>query len=86
MTGVQTCALPICAWIATRTEAIEAGWFGQVAPEVLPRIGDVLVAARKRVAYYADPEDRGRMMIGQHGSLSPDETNIPLLRFGAFSR
>ena len=74
------------AWIATRTEAIEAGWFGQVAPEVLPRIGDVLVAARKRVAYYADPEDRGRMMIGQHGSLSPDETNIPLLRFGAFSR
>jgi predicted AlkP superfamily pyrophosphatase or phosphodiesterase len=74
------------AWIATRAEAIEAGWFGQVAPEVLPRIGDVLVAARKRVAYYADPDDRGRKMIGQHGSLSPDELNIPLLRFGAFAR
>jgi len=74
------------AWVATRADAVAAGWFGEVAPEVLPRIGDVLVAARKRVAYYADPEDRGRRMIGQHGSLSPDELNIPLLRFGAFGR
>jgi len=74
------------AWVATRTDAIEAGWFGEVAAEVLPRIGDVLVAARKRVAYYADPDDRGRRMIGQHGSLSPDELVIPLLRFGAFAR
>jgi len=73
-------------WVATRAEAVAAGWFGEVAPEVLPRIGDVLVAARKRVAYYADPDDRGRRMIGQHGSLSPDELNIPLLRFGAFGR
>jgi len=74
------------AWIATRAEAIDAGWFGEVAPEVLPRIGDVLVAARKRVAYYADPDDRGRKMIGQHGSLSPDELTIPLLRFGAWAK
>jgi hypothetical protein len=73
------------AWVATRAEAIEAGWFGPVSPEVLPRIGDLLVAARKRVAYYADPDDRGRHMIGQHGSLSPDETTIPLLKFGAFA-
>lgn len=73
------------AWVATRAEAIAAGWFGHVAPEVLPRIGEVLVAARERVAYYADPDDRGRRMIGQHGSLSPDELEIPLLRFGAFA-
>jgi hypothetical protein len=73
------------AWVATGSEAIAAGWFGEVAPEVLPRIGDVLVAARKRVAYYADADDRGRRMIGQHGSLSPDELNIPLVRFGAWA-
>jgi hypothetical protein len=24
-------------------------------------------------------------MIGQHGSLTPEETHIPLLRFGAFA-
>jgi predicted AlkP superfamily pyrophosphatase or phosphodiesterase len=72
-------------WVATRTEAIEAGWFGEVSPEVLPRIGDVLVAARKRIAYYVDPEDTGRKMIGQHGSLSADELTVPLLRFGGWS-
>ncbi len=73
------------AWIATRTEAVSAGWFGEVDPAVLPRIGDVLVAARKRVAYYVDADDTGRRMVGQHGSLSPDEALVPMLRFGAFS-
>ena len=74
------------AWISTRDEAIAAGFFGDVDPDVLPRIGDVIVAARKRVAYYLDENDRGRGMVGQHGSLTPDEMNIPLLRFGAFGR
>lgn len=74
------------AWVATREEAAEAGWFGSaVDPEVAPRIGDVLVAARKRIAYYdgRDPLRTGRNMIGQHGSLTPEETRVPLLRFGA---
>lgn len=74
------------AWIATRDEAIAAGVFGDVDPDVLPRIGDILVAARTRIAYYLDETERGRTMIGQHGSLTPDETHIPLLRFGAFAR
>jgi predicted AlkP superfamily pyrophosphatase or phosphodiesterase len=76
------------AWVATRDEAVEAGWFGpSVHPDVLPRIGDVLVAARKRVAYYdsRDLSRTGRNMIGQHGSLTADETRVPLLRFGAFA-
>ncbi|AMM22429.1 hypothetical protein AX769_13360 [Frondihabitans sp. PAMC 28766] len=74
------------AWVVTRDEAIEAGWFGEVAPEVTPRIGDVLIAARKGIAYYATVDERSRGMIGQHGSWSPDETQVPLLRFGAFAR
>ena len=76
------------AWVATRSEAIEAGWFGDVRPEVLPRIGDILVAARKAIAYYdgrlANPH--GRAMVGQHGSWSPAELRVPLLRFGAFAK
>lgn len=74
------------SWVATRAEAIEAGWFGPVVhPEVEPRIGDVLVAARKRIAYYdsRDPQLTGRNMVGQHGSLTAEETRVPLLRFGA---
>ena len=74
------------SWIATRDEAIDAGWFGgPVAAEVLPRIGDVIVAARRRIAYYdsRDPAESGRNMIGQHGSLTPEETRVPLIRLGA---
>jgi len=75
------------AWIATRDEAIAAGWFGAVKPEVEPRIGDILIAARKTVAYYDSrtivPGSHG--MIGQHGSWSLDELRIPVLRFGAFA-
>lgn len=70
------------AWVATRAESIAAGWFGDVDADVAPRIGDVLVAARQPVAYYVDADDRGRRMIGQHGSLSAEELTIPLLRFG----
>jgi predicted AlkP superfamily pyrophosphatase or phosphodiesterase len=73
------------SWVVTRDEAIEAGWFGDVDPVVLPRIGDILVAARKGIAYYRSEDDRGRGMIGQHGSWSDEETRVPLLRFGAFA-
>lgn len=75
------------AWVVTRDEAVSAGWFGEVDPVVLPRIGDVLVAARRGVVYY-DGRDTGGApgsMIGQHGSWSSEETQVPLKRFGAFS-
>ncbi|HEV7847720.1 MAG TPA: alkaline phosphatase family protein [Mycetocola sp.] len=74
------------AWVAPRQEAIAAGLFGDVHPDVLPRIGDVLVAARKRIVYYdSRPVDQAaRNMIGQHGSLTADERIVPLVRLGAF--
>ena len=75
------------SWIATRSEAIEAGWFGPtVDAEVAPRIGNVLVAARARVAYYDSTPDgaKARQMVGQHGSFTPEEQKVPLLRLGAF--
>jgi predicted AlkP superfamily pyrophosphatase or phosphodiesterase len=76
------------SWVATRSEAIEAGWFGAVAPEVAPRIGDLLVAARKNIAYYdaRSATAASMAMIGQHGSWSPAELQVPLLRFGTFAK
>lgn len=77
------------SWILTRSQAIAAGLFGPVvAPEVLPRIGDVLVAARGAVAYYDDRLDdkRPQRMIGQHGSLTDQERIVPLIGLGAFGR
>ncbi|MCH1883012.1 alkaline phosphatase family protein [Agrococcus sp. ARC_14] len=73
------------AWVATRQEVIASGWLGAVHPEVEPRLGDVFVAARGRRAIYVDEADPGRGMIGQHGSLTPDELRVPLRRFGAFA-
>jgi hypothetical protein len=76
------------AWVATRSEAIAAGWFGEVAPEVEPRIGDLLIAARKNIAYYdgRTATAGNRAMVGQHGSWSTAESKVPLLRLGAFVR
>lgn len=72
-------------WVASRDEAIAAGWFGAVAPEVAPRIGDIVIAARARVGYYDARDPYGIRMIGNHGSWSPDEVDIPLLRLAAFA-
>jgi predicted AlkP superfamily pyrophosphatase or phosphodiesterase len=76
------------AWVLSRDEAIDAGLYGAVAEEVRPRIADVLIAARSSIAYYdrREPDRRAEAMIGQHGSLSDEETRVPLLRGGAFTR
>ncbi len=75
------------AVIATRAEAIDAGWYGPVSPAVHPRIGNVLVAARTRVAFYdsAPGSASSRRMIGQHGSLSDEERSTPFIRLGAWA-
>jgi hypothetical protein len=75
------------AWVVTRDEAVDAGWFGPVDDAVRPRIGDLLIAARKNIAYYdgRSAAASSRAMIGQHGSWTPAEIQIPLLRFGAFA-
>lgn len=73
--------------VITRTQAEQHGLFGQIADEVRPRIGDVLVVTRGIWAYYDDrgTDTRPQKMIGQHGSVSPEETVVPLLRTGAFA-
>ncbi|TPW70875.1 alkaline phosphatase family protein [Schumannella sp. 10F1B-5-1] len=72
------------AWVATRDEAVAGGLFGEpgrVDARILPRIGDVLVGARARVAFYRDSDSPARGMVGQHGSATPEEMLVPLLRF-----
>ncbi|MFV0435079.1 MAG: alkaline phosphatase family protein [Leucobacter sp.] len=74
------------AWVATRDQAVASGCFGPVAPGVADRLGDVLIAARKQVAYYsASDAPRSLAMIGQHGSFSEDERGVPLALGGALA-
>lgn len=66
--------------VLTRDQAITLGWFGTGRREVLPRIGDVVVACRGDAAIL----DRSAFpyearLVGMHGSLTSAEMLIPVL-------
>ena len=71
------------AWVRTRSEAIEEGWFGppaQVAGGILPaRVGDVLVAMRSDWLVLSQFGEKEGQLVGHHGSLTPAEMSIPCL-------
>lgn len=73
------------ARVLTREEVIQAGLYGEISAQVLPRLGDLFVFAADGYALYdaRDPKQAGRLMHGQHGGLSPGEMIIPLVRAGA---
>jgi predicted AlkP superfamily pyrophosphatase or phosphodiesterase len=68
-------------WVASRDEAIEAGWFGPTIDErVHGRIGDVIAAAHDDVVITASVnEPNESAMVGVHGSMTPVEQLVPLL-------
>ncbi len=70
------------AWVLTREQAIDAGYFGDVSETVKARIGDVLILARESIAFYDLRRVRATSMdvVGQHGSITKAEREVPLLR------
>ncbi|AZS84667.1 alkaline phosphatase family protein [Streptomyces griseoviridis] len=68
-------------WVASRDEAIDAGWFGpRVDERVRGRLGDVVAAARDDVLIIAsEREPKESAMVGNHGSMTPAEQFVPLL-------
>ncbi|MFF0742303.1 alkaline phosphatase family protein [Streptomyces sp. NPDC004111] len=68
-------------WVASRDEAIGAGWFGpHVEDRVRDRIGDVVAAAHADVVITASRNEPGESsMVGMHGSMTPVEQHVPLL-------
>ena len=68
------------AEVLTRDQAIGRGWFGTVSPSVLPRIGDVVAAARDDWGLFSSVDFPYELrLVGLHGSLTPVEMRIPLL-------
>jgi hypothetical protein len=68
------------AEVLTREQAIGRGWFGTVEERVLPRLGDVVVAARDDVGIFSSKDFGYEMsLVGLHGSLTADEMLIPIL-------
>ncbi|MGW2561991.1 alkaline phosphatase family protein [Streptomyces sp. NPDC001514] len=68
-------------WVASRDEAITAGWFGpHVDERVHRRIGDVVAAASDNVVITASVnEPHESAMVGMHGSMTPVEQLVPLI-------
>ena len=67
------------AWVLTRDEAIEAGWFGPVHPRLADRFGDVLVAMAGQGALMTQTQPNEYALVGMHGSLTAAEMTVPLL-------
>jgi predicted AlkP superfamily pyrophosphatase or phosphodiesterase len=68
------------AWVVTREQVIEEGWFGpRVSAEASSRLGDVALVARTDVAF-VEPTDGGPYdLVGRHGSATAAELWVPLL-------
>lgn len=70
-------------WVASRDEALAAGWFGPpgaVDERVYGRIGDVIAAAHDDVAIIAsEKEPKESALVGMHGSMTPVEQLVPLI-------
>jgi len=67
------------AWIRTRDEAIEEGWFAATDDQLRDRWGHVLVALRGDWAVMTRVFPREFTLIGMHGSLTPAEMLVPLI-------
>ena len=71
--------------VMTREQAVASGMFGTVAPQHLPRIGDVVVLCRGETAVLAGGHEPPEVaaLVGMHGAGTPAETAIPLISFAA---
>jgi predicted AlkP superfamily pyrophosphatase or phosphodiesterase len=71
------------AWVMTRDEMIDGGFFGpRVSDVVRRRFGDVAVMASTDVSF-DDPVDKTYFELQcRHGSLTSDEIDVPLLAVG----
>jgi hypothetical protein len=74
-------ALGDAAWVLSRGEAIDGGWFGPVRAEHAARIGDVVIISLGRSVVLAsgwEPPAVGSL-IAYHGSVTAAEMTVPLL-------
>ena len=70
--------------MVTTRSAIEAGWFGEVGDQAHARLPELMLLAKSNYTLYHSKyfKPRSFEMISHHGALSPQETRIPLIRFG----
>jgi hypothetical protein len=68
------------AKVVSGDEAVASGWFGPVTEHVRPRIGDVVAPCYPGTAVVDTATQRPELLrlIGLHGSMTPEESLVPL--------
>ncbi|MEI2819122.1 MAG: alkaline phosphatase family protein [Marmoricola sp.] len=68
------------ATIVTREEGVAAGWFGEVDPEVAPRLGDLMVVCGPELAVLSSRDFAiETQLVGMHGAMTDQEMLIPIV-------
>lgn len=68
------------AWVRTRQQVIDEGWFGPSVDErYVDRLGDIVIAPFADTGYIAPNDHVGDPLICRHGSLTSAEVQVPLL-------
>jgi len=69
------------AWVASRAEIVETGWYGPVPDQHLPRLGDVVAVCRDRYAILATKREKDSIakLVAMHGANTAEEMAIPLI-------
>lgn len=72
--------------VVTREQIVDEGWLGPVSHDIALRLGDVSVVCEEPIAVYdASASAAARAMLGQHGSITSVEREIPVIPVGAFA-
>lgn len=72
------------ATVVLRAEAVAQGWFGQVRPELMLRLGDVIVRSGPDLAVVQTrTEAFVASLVGMHGGVTDAEVYVPLLMHAA---
>jgi hypothetical protein len=75
------------AKVMTREQLVDEGWLGPLADGVLERVGDITVACIDSLVAYRESRasPTSMAMVGQHGSLTAREREIPVIPTGAWA-
>mgnify|MGYP002141965724 CR=1 FL=1 len=75
------------AWVLSREQLLDAGWYGPMSDDVAARLGDITIVAKSNVVFYERnfASAKSLKMVGHHGAMSSEELQIPLIRLGQFA-
>lgn len=69
--------------VLSREELVDSAWLGAVEEAAADRIGDVVVIAEENWMLTSHTDARVSSLLGQHGSWTPEEMDIPALLLGS---